>query len=164
MRNPVLVFAALALSACSTGGASGANRPYPSPSPSGSHPGSPSVSTARSGRGGYDAQDVSLDAAIAGGRAAGKPVALYLFSATCGWCRKLEGETLPDSTVRSEMASFYNVRIGAESAAGRQVTGHYNVHAFPTVVFPDASGGKRTRDIEGYSQPVNFASRLRKAH
>ena len=161
MRIALLSVVAVLLSACSTGGATGGNRPYPAAAPVRTSAG-PAV--ARSSRGGYDAEDVSLDAAVSAGRASGRPVALYLFSAGCGWCKRLEGETLPDPTVRAEMASFYNVRIAAESAAGREITGHYNVHAFPTIVFPDAAGGKRTRDIAGYSQPVNFASRLRQAH
>ena len=164
MRIALVSVAGVLLAACSTGGATGGNRPYaaparPSPAPQRAY----AAPASRPGAGGYDAQDVSLATALAGGRAAGRPVALYCYSAGCGWCRKLEGETLPDPSVRAEMANFYNVRESAESPAGREVLGRYGIHAFPTVLFPDAAGGRRKPDIGGYSQPVNFSSRLRQS-
>src|SRR5262245_6479513 len=57
----------------------------------------------------YDAKDLSFDQALANGRAAGKPVAFYILSSTCGFCTRLEASTLTDGSVQREMSRFYNV-------------------------------------------------------
>ena len=170
MRIALLSLAALSLAGCATGGASGGNRPYRTAPAATAAPAARSYAApsyampaARGGRVGFDAQDVPLETALAGGRASGRPVALWFLASWCGYCAKLERNTLPDASVQAEMAAFYNVRLDPDRAGNKALLSRYGVHGFPSVVFVDSSGERRKGDISGYSEPVNFASRLRQS-
>ncbi len=108
---------------------------------------------------GFDARDVPLQDALAEARRQGKPVALFFTATWCGWCRKLESETLPDATVREELAYWYTVRYDADGPVGSALVPTYAAHGFPTVALLDGNG-RPIGDASGYSEPARFVSKM----
>ena len=148
-------------SRASAGSPSVATAPYRAPAPRGAAPAAGYAATATESAIPWDARDLGLDQAVAAGRAAGKPVAVYLLASWCGYCRKLEATTLTDAAVQAEMRAFYNVRVDPDSATGRPLAARF-AQGFPTTVVLDASGTMRAR-IVGYEAPARFAADLRAA-
>jgi thiol-disulfide isomerase/thioredoxin len=109
----------------------------------------------------WDARDLSLEQAVAAGRAAGKPVALYILASWCGYCRKLEQNALVDGGVQAEMRAFYNVRVDPDSATGRPLR-RFAPGGFPTIVVLDASGNQKTA-LVGNRPAADLTAKLRSA-
>jgi thiol-disulfide isomerase/thioredoxin len=129
--------------------ASGAARPMPATPP-----------RAYAGGPVFAARDGSVEQALAGGRAAGKPVALYFLASWCGYCKRLDANTLSDASVQQEMRRYYNVRVDPDSPGGRALASRYGISGFPTVLILDAQGGK-AGTLAGYREPLDMCSRLR---
>jgi hypothetical protein len=109
----------------------------------------------------FDAHDIPYDQALAAGRAAGKPVAFYILSSTCGYCSRLENSTLTDGGVQAEMRRFYNVRIDSRSAAGVPIAQQYARSGYPQTTIVDSSGAVRG-SIIGYEDASRYAGDLRR--
>jgi thiol:disulfide interchange protein len=112
--------------------------------------------------GDFDAQDVPLEQALAEARRQNRPCAILFVTPWCGWCRRLERDTLPDAAVRAELANWYVVRYDADKPAGRSAAARYGVQGFPTVTLLD-SAGHDAGVAAGFSEPAPFASKLRAA-
>jgi thiol:disulfide interchange protein len=112
--------------------------------------------------GAFDAQDVPLEQALAEARRQHRPVAILFVTSWCGWCRRLERDTLPDAGVRAELAHWYVVRYDADRGAGKAAAERYGVHGFPTVTLLDSAGAP-AGEAAGYSEPSRFAEKLRSA-
>jgi thiol:disulfide interchange protein len=112
--------------------------------------------------GDFDAQDVPLDQALAEARRQHRPVAIFFVTPWCGWCRRLERDTLPDASVRAELANWYTVKYDADKGAGRSAAARYHVDGFPTVAFVD-SAGQDAGQAAGYADPGRFLAKLRAA-
>lgn len=132
--------------------AHGAARPAAAPAPM----------AARGFAGGpvFATRDATLEQALAGGRAAGKPVALYFLASWCGFCKRMDANTLSDASVQQEMSRYYNVRVDPDGATGRALASRYGVSGFPTVLILDAHGN-RVGTLSGYREPLDMCSRLR---
>jgi thiol-disulfide isomerase/thioredoxin len=148
----VLVAAASSVG-CSSGRraappASTATAPAPGPSASG-HAGGVS----------FAGHDLPLEEVTARCRQTGKPAMLYLVTTWCGYCRKLEQETLPSPEVGRHMAGYVNVAYSCDSGVGRQVAQKYGVTGYPTLVSIDATGAMRGK-YEGFDPPSSFVQRI----
>jgi hypothetical protein len=121
--------------------------PTPTPTPGGPTP--------------WDARDLTVDQAVAAGRAAGKPVALYLLASWCGFCRRIEAGALTDAAVHAEMQSYYDVRVDVDSPAGRTAS-RFIKSGVPTIVILDASGNERV-SWAGNRPGPDLAAKLRSA-
>jgi thiol:disulfide interchange protein len=80
--------------------------------------------------------------ALAGARASGKPVAVFLLAGWCGFCRKFEAGALTDASVHAEMANFYAVRVDPNTTTGREFV-RLARGGYPTVAIVDASGAEK---------------------
>lgn len=107
----------------------------------------------------FDARDLPLDQVLAEARRQGKPVALFFTATWCGWCHKLENGTLPDPSVRAELANWYVVRYDADQPVGRSLVGRFVTHGFPTVALLD-SWGRSRGEASGYAEPARFVAKL----
>lgn len=88
----------------------------------------------------------------------------YLFLASwCGYCRKLESNTLPNAQVQAELAALNYRRINPDSAEGKQMASRYGIGGFPTTLILDGNGNVVTK-IVGYQDPTAYAASLRAAH
>ena len=126
----------------------------------GGYAGSSASPTSWSGGGvAFEGQDLPFDQVLAKSRATGKPALLYFTTSWCGYCRKLERETLPSPLVARHVSGYVNVAYGADGGVGRQLADRYGVHGFPTLVRVDASG-RATGVYEGFDPPESFVQRI----
>ena len=86
-------------------------------------------------------------------RQSGKPIMYEFTAAWCPPCRQMERDVFADATMAGRINDgFIPVRLtdrrkeeGRNSADVERLQKLYNVNAFPTVVFVDASGGVKNR-------------------
>lgn len=78
----------------------------------------------------------------------------------CGWCRRLDAETLSDSAVRRELGYLVAMRLNAERE-GDELARHFGVTSFPTLVFVDAAGNEIDR-ILGFLPPEQFLDHVQR--
>lgn len=94
----------------------------------------------------------------------GKKILVNVYTDWCEFCKKLDAEVYPDSTVTMNMSSFYHsVRLNGESEElisfnGETMTKEdfareLGVRSYPTILFID-SDGELILQINGY-MPVN---------
>ena len=107
----------------------------------------------------FAGSDLPLEQVQAMCRQTGKPAMLYFSTSWCGYCRKLERETLPSPIVGRHMAGYVNVRYDGESAVGRPLAQRFGVRGFPSLVRIDASGTMRGH-FEGFDLPADFVRRI----
>lgn len=87
----------------------------------------------------------------------------YLFLASwCGYCSKLERNTLPDPTVRAELAAMNMRRMNPDTPEGRAAATRYGVNGYPSTVVVDGNGTVISK-IVGYQDPTAYAASLRAA-
>lgn len=121
----------------------------------------PAPATFQGGSGGvaFDGRDLPFEQVLARCRATGKPAMLYFTTSWCGYCRKLESETLTSPAVARHMAGYVNVGYGADGGVGRQLADRYGVRGFPTLVKIDATG-RQAGVFEGFDPPTAFIQRI----
>ncbi len=94
----------------------------------------------------------------------GKKILVNVYTDWCEFCKKLDSDVYPDTTVRMNMDSFYHsVRINGESEDLISFNGEsmskidfareLGVRSYPTILFID-SEGELILQINGY-MPVN---------
>ncbi|MBN2395753.1 MAG: thioredoxin fold domain-containing protein [Candidatus Atribacteria bacterium] len=107
---------------------------------------------------------LSYDQAITKSKVENIPTLIYFYSDQCGWCRKLENETLDDEKVKAIMVkNFSTVKINSNSSKtvienGKKITEKqlseqvYQVKGTPTIWFL-TSDNKRIASLPGYVKP-----------
>ena len=87
-------------------------------------------------------------------------ILVYLSSADCPWCRKMEAETLPDAKVIAAVSEMSAVKLADAAAAA--FAQKYGLQGVPhTAVL--TSDEKLVTAIVGYAPPENFVAELAKA-
>ncbi len=83
---------------------------------------------------------------------------LVMMTATwCGWCKKLEADTLDDPWVRHFLAGFVLVKAFQD----KDVDQKYGC-GYPTLVFTD-DAGELAHKTAGYKLPMPFAAECARA-
>lgn len=121
----------------------------------------PSAPSAPAGAPRYDATNPSMDQALAGARASGKPLAVFLLASWCGFCRKLDAGALQDASVHAELANFYAVRVDPDTPTGRQFA-RLARGGYPTVAVLDATGAEKA-NWAGNRPAPDLVAKLRSA-
>jgi thiol:disulfide interchange protein DsbD len=88
------------------------------------------------------------EAALAKATAEGKPVLIDFGAEWCAACKKLEHQTFPDPSVRSEAQRFVALRVDATDDEDPQINklkDKYKVVGLPTVIMLDKSGKEVVR-------------------
>lgn len=105
----------------------------------------------------------SMSQTLSSARNLNRPVLIYVKSANCGWCRKMERSTWSDpAVVRAVTQGFVPLKVDGEQNLAwldkLEITG------FPAVVVLTASG-EVLLHLEGYQSPKDLLHRLeRVAH
>lgn len=105
-------------------------------------------------------QDVPLARVLARARASGRPALLLFRTDWCGYCQRLERETLPDARVRAEAQAWTTMAYDADRGEGKALAARYGVRGFPTLVKVDGSGNRLDR-WAGFNEPAIYAAILR---
>jgi len=115
-------------------------------------------------------QWISLEKAQQKASKDGKKILVNVYTGWCEFCKKLDSEVYPDSTVRMNMNSFYHsVRLDGESddlisfngeiMTKFQFAQELGVRSYPTILFID-SEGELILQINGYMPVNDFQSML----
>ena len=91
---------------------------------------------------------MSVDDALGRARAENRLVMVNVYADWCGWCRKLDSETLADRRVAEALKEVISIKVNAEEG-GEAVSERYRVRGFPTLLFLSGSG-EIVRKVEGY--------------
>ncbi len=98
------------------------------------------------------AQD--YDGALKAAKRDNKPVLLYFYSRSCGYCRLMDGKTLADKEIDAMLKKdFVYLRIDVDKSEdlGRL----YRISGTPSSWFLESSG-KRIGEIPGYVDAKNY--------
>jgi thiol-disulfide isomerase/thioredoxin len=98
---------------------------------------------------------------LAKANAAGKPVFLEIYTTTCGYCRRLERDVLPQAEVVAALKPFVCARYDAQDGEGIEVAARYSVRLYPTLVVVDAEGEEVDRFV-GYHEPKAFVAEVQR--
>lgn len=90
-----------------------------------------------------------------------KLVMLDFWTSWCGWCKRLDAETLASPAVVTALKDVLCSSVDAESESGRPIAERYKPSGFPCLVFLDADGLERDR-ISGFLAPAEFLIELRR--
>ena len=90
-------------------------------------------------------------AALARAKEEKKPILVMETATWCGWCKKLEADTLDDPWVRHTLSDYVLVKAFED----KEVEGKYGCDGYPTLVFTD-SAGKMAHKVTGYMQTTPF--------
>ena len=102
----------------------------------------------------------SLPDALREAKQAGVPVMVSVHSPDCGWCNKLDSETLTDPDVLALSRQFVCVRL--DSDVDPDAVLKYHVTAFPATIFLAPSGRDVAR-IPGFVPAREFIAGMRDA-
>jgi thiol:disulfide interchange protein len=101
-----------------------------------------------------------LDKCLAQAKKQHKPVLICFSADWCGWCERMDQDTLTDPKIVELAKRFVPVRI--DTSQNRKVMVKYAVRSMPTIVVCDASGREVAR-VSGYRPASSLAEALREA-
>jgi thiol:disulfide interchange protein DsbD len=103
--------------------------------------------------------------AIAGARAAGKPVVIDFAADWCLPCKELDEKTFTDPKVIADLDRFARFKADltvAEDATTKKLTKQYAIAGVPTIVFLDAQGNEAMpARLVGFEPPDKFLQRAK---
>ncbi len=107
------------------------------------------------------------EAALAGARAAGKPVLIDFYAAWCTPCRELERKVFSRKRVVEAAQGFVALKADVSdthSQLGEQLANRYQIQPLPVVVFLGSDGKEHVElRLVGYERAEQFIKRLRAA-
>ena len=87
-----------------------------------------------------------------------KPILVMETATWCGWCKKLEADTLDDPWVRYALSDYVVVKAFED----KEVEGKYGCGGYPTLVFTDSTGKKMHQSV-GYMPVAPFLEQVARA-
>lgn len=90
-----------------------------------------------------------------------KLVMLDFWTSWCGWCKRLDADTLSSAPVVTALKDVLCSSVDAESETGRPIAERYKPTGFPCLVFLDPDGLERDR-IAGFLPPAEFLIELQR--
>ena len=88
-----------------------------------------------------------------------KPLFVMMSATWCGWCKKLEKETLSDATVRQSLKPFIAVKVYENDEINRK----FGYEGYPTLAFIDSDENLFHR-VVGYQDVSSFIKEVASAH
>ena len=100
----------------------------------------------------------SASQAMVAAKSDGKPMLISFSTPGCGWCAKLNSETLSDPTVTKLSHDF--VCLHVDSATDPNTTNKYSVTSFPTLILVNSKGESVAR-IEEFTTPDHLSAAMK---
>lgn len=101
----------------------------------------------------------SLEKAFSQSKITGKPVFVDVHADWCVWCKKLEKDIFPQSTVAQLLNERY-IPVRVDSDRDPAFAQKYGISGLPTLLILEADGSEAGR-IAGYMEAQPFAERLK---
>jgi thiol:disulfide interchange protein len=102
----------------------------------------------------------SLEKGLAQAKKENKPTLIDFYADWCGWCERLDKDTLTDPKVVELSKRFVMIKVNTEGE--RRAVVKYGVRSLPTVVLTDAAG-KEIGRVTGYRPASSFLSEMQHA-
>lgn len=84
-----------------------------------------------------------------------KPLIIMLTAEWCGYCRKLEKETLSEKSIKEMLSAFVCVKVYENKGANKK----YDSRGYPTLVFAKPDGEMVYKTV-GFMDPIAFGREL----
>ncbi len=98
----------------------------------------------------------SFDSALKYAAENNKPVFVKTFTEWCGWCKRMDANTLSDPDVIAYLNEhFVTLKIDAEEGEGPDFAEKYDAKRYPTILFFNADG-EIVHKFRGYKNSRNF--------
>lgn len=111
-----------------------------------------------------DFWEADYSAALQKSKKENKPLFVMLTTEQCGWCKKLEEDTLSHSKIQSFLEPFVKVQVYADKNEGQgNLARKLGAAGYPTLVFLDQNESVLNRWF-GYKEPTSFAIECAKAY
>jgi len=107
-----------------------------------------------------DIQWHAYDEGVHLARTEGKPVMLVFTAKWCGWCRKLEEETLSKDSIIALSADFVCVKVDVDEES--ELARSFRVRGIPVVLFTDEDGNELRR-VVGFADEAELIDEMLKA-
>lgn len=102
--------------------------------------------------------DGSFESAVTFAKENNKPLFVKTYTEWCGWCKRMESNTLGDAEVIAYLnANFVTVKIDAEKGEGPAFSEKYDAKRYPTILFFDQKG-EIIHSFRGFKNARNFLS------
>lgn len=99
----------------------------------------------------------SLDAALSDAKKRGTYVVVDAYADWCGWCKKLDKETLSDPSVRAKLKNFSLLKLNTDDQP--KITRRYGIQGLPTTLVLN-SDGELVHSQAGYMPPASYLKLL----
>jgi thiol:disulfide interchange protein len=108
---------------------------------------------------------LSLSEGLKEAKATGKPILVDIYTDWCGFCHKLDRETLSAPSVASFLSeNFVAIRVNAEDGKdGQAFAARHNVRGYPTNLVLD-SNGTLLNSIVGFKSAENYLNLLQQTN
>lgn len=91
---------------------------------------------------------------------ADKPLMVDFYTDWCGWCKKLDQDTYPDSKVTELSRKFIAVKLNGDKYP--DLVKKYKVNGYPSIVFLNSKGVEVSR-VVGYQNADTFLKSMQTA-
>jgi len=105
----------------------------------------------------------SFDRALAEAARSKRIVWIDFWSKTCPYCKRLDRETLTETSVVEEARGFVCVAVDAESETGRPIAERYGISSWPALVFVEPDGTLRDR-LAGFRGAAQLVQEFHRVH
>jgi len=95
----------------------------------------------------------ALGESLAAARDAKKPLAIFVYAAWCGWCKKMERETFADKKIVKLSDSFVCYKANPEE--DEEFSSRFKIKEFPCVIFLKSDGTEIERHL-GFKTAEEF--------
>ncbi|OQY28407.1 MAG: hypothetical protein B6244_07345 [Candidatus Cloacimonetes bacterium 4572_55] len=104
-------------------------------------------------------QEVEMEKILTKAQATNKLVFVLYTKPSCGYCKRLKNEILPDPQVKALLENFINLEVDIKSPAGKDLSQRNRIFSSPVSVLYDQNGEEIDR-IVGYWKLDEYLTRL----
>lgn len=79
--------------------------------------------------------ELNYESALSNALTLKKPILIFVYTSWCGWCKKLENETLNSEEIVSLLQNFICFKIDYDETYDKELISKLKINEFPTILF-----------------------------